>query len=82
MQLDTSDAFAIGSRVRVKASVPIYHHPEHRGQPFNLKDQVGEVVAILTEWQGKPVSANLPIQVKFSKKFKAHFIGSELDRER
>ncbi|MBO3461695.1 ferredoxin-thioredoxin reductase variable chain [Aetokthonos hydrillicola Thurmond2011] len=69
----------IGERVRVKESVIVYHHPENRGKAFDLKDSEGEVVAIVNEWQGKPVSANLPIYVQFSKKFKAHLRESELE---
>ncbi|MCX7592860.1 MAG: ferredoxin-thioredoxin reductase variable chain [Fischerella sp.] len=68
-----------GDRVRVKESVVVYHHPEHRGKPFDLKGAEGEVVDIVTQWEGRPVSANLPIQVQFSKKFKAHFREKELE---
>ncbi|WP_414567275.1 ferredoxin-thioredoxin reductase variable chain [Nostoc sp. CCY 9925] len=69
----------VGDRVRVKDSVVIYHHPEHRNQAFDIKGTEGEVVAIATEWQGRPVSANLPILVQFSKKFKAHLRENELE---
>ncbi|WP_026733640.1 ferredoxin-thioredoxin reductase variable chain [Fischerella sp. PCC 9605] len=68
-----------GDRVRVKESVVVYHHPEHRGNAFDLKGLEGEVVDIVTQWEGRPVSANLPIQVQFSKKFKAHFREKELE---
>lgn len=69
----------IGDRVRVKESVVVYHHPEHRGQSFDLKGSEGEISAIVTQWQGRPVSANLPILVQFSKKFKAHLRENELE---
>lgn len=69
----------VGDRVRVKESVVVYHHPEHRGQPFDIKGLEGDVVAIINQWQGRPVSANLPIQVKFDKKFKGHFRDNELE---
>ncbi len=69
----------VGDRVRVKESVIVYHHPEHRNQPFDIKDSEGEVIGIVTEWQGRPVSANLPVYVQFSKKFKAHLREDELD---
>ncbi|NEP53914.1 MAG: ferredoxin--nitrite reductase [Moorea sp. SIO3C2] len=70
----------VGDRVRVKASVVVYTHPEHRNKPFDIKGLEGEVIAIITEWQGRPVSANLPIQVKFDKKFKkVHFHEDELE---
>ncbi len=69
----------VGDRVRVKESTTIYHHPEHRNQPFDIKALEGDVVAFINEWQGKPVSANLPVQVQFSKKFKAHLREDELE---
>jgi Ferredoxin thioredoxin reductase variable alpha chain len=69
----------VGDRVRVKDSVVVYHHPEHRSQAFDLKGTEGEVAGFATEWQGRPVSANLPILVKFSKKFKAHLRDHELE---
>lgn len=69
----------VGDRIRVKESVVVYHHPEHRSQPFDIKGLEGEVVAFVTEWQGRPVSANLPVLVKFSKKFKAHLRSDELE---
>ncbi len=69
----------IGDRVRIKNSVVVYHHPEHRSQPFDLVGAEGEVEAIATQWHGRPVSANLPIVVKFSKKFKAHLRENELE---
>ena len=40
----------------------------------------GEVVAILTEWQGRPISANLPVLVQFTKRFKAHFRDDEVEK--
>ncbi|NES99039.1 MAG: ferredoxin--nitrite reductase [Sphaerospermopsis sp. SIO1G2] len=69
----------IGDRVRVKESVVVYHHPENRGKAFDIKGTEGEVFAIVTQWEGRPVSANFPILVKFSKKFKAHLRETELE---
>ncbi len=69
----------VGDRVRVKDSVVIYHHPEHRNQAFDLKGTEGDVIGIVTQWQGRPVSANLPILVQFTKKFKAHLRENELE---
>jgi hypothetical protein len=69
----------IGDRVRVIESVVVYHHPEHKKQPFDIKGMEGEVINIVTEWQGRPVSANLPILVQFDKKFKAHLRENELE---
>lgn len=73
------DPFSVGSRVRVANSVIVYHHPQHRNQPFDIQGQEGEIVDILREWQGRPVSANLPFVVKFSNKFKAHLQANELE---
>jgi hypothetical protein len=69
----------VGDRVRVKESVVVYHHPDHRNQGFDIHGQEGEVIAIVTEWQGRPVSANLPVHVKFDKKFRAHLQEAELE---
>lgn len=74
-----SNVMKVGDRIRVKESVIIYHHPEHRGEPFDIKGLEGEVMAFVNQWRDRPVSANLPIQVKFSKKFKAHLRESELE---
>ncbi|MBS3026058.1 MAG: ferredoxin-thioredoxin reductase variable chain [Dolichospermum sp. DET50] len=69
----------VGDRVRVKESVVVYHHPEHRSQAFDILGTEGEVVAIVTQWQNRPVSANFPFLVQFSKKFKAHLRDFELE---
>lgn len=69
----------VGDRVRVTKSVIVYHHPQHKKEPFDIKGMEGEVTGIVTEWQGRPVSANLPIQVRFEKKFQAHLREDELE---
>ncbi|MGC9504048.1 ferredoxin-thioredoxin reductase variable chain [Baaleninema sp.] len=72
----------VGARVRVKESIVVYHHPEHRNEAFDVKGEEGEVLEILTDWNGRPVSANLPVNVLFrvgKKKFRAHFRPEELD---
>ncbi|WP_013325109.1 ferredoxin-thioredoxin reductase variable chain [Gloeothece verrucosa] len=69
----------VGDRVRVKESIVVYHHPQNRQAAFDVKGLEGEVVGIVTEWQGRPVSANLPVLVQFDKKFKAHFRENELE---
>ncbi|MEY2976777.1 MAG: ferredoxin-thioredoxin reductase variable chain [Prochlorotrichaceae cyanobacterium] len=69
----------IGDRVRVKESVVVYHHPQHRNQAFDLQGTEGEVSALANEWNGTAISANLPIQVAFSSKFKAHLREDELE---
>lgn len=69
----------IGDRIRVIASVVVYHHPEHKKNAFDLKGMEGEVIDIVKDWQGRPISPNLPVLVKFDKKFKAHFRMDELE---
>jgi hypothetical protein len=69
----------VGDRVRVIQSVVVYHHPKNKNQPFDLKGMEGEIVDIVTNWQGRPVSANLPVVVQFEKPFKAHFRDNEVE---
>lgn len=69
----------IGDRVRVKDSVVVYHHPQNRNQPFDLKEKEGQILNIIKDWQGRPISANLPVLVQFDDKFKAHFREVELE---
>ncbi|MDJ0697955.1 ferredoxin-thioredoxin reductase variable chain [Mastigocoleus sp. MO_188.B34] len=78
-KLDKKLGMKVGDRVRVKESIIVYHNPEHRSEAFDIKGMEGEVLKIVTEWEGRPVSANLPILVKFNKKFKAHLRESELE---
>ncbi len=68
-----------GVRVRVIESVVIYHHPEHRNQPIDIKGQEGDVLAIVTEWHGRPVSANFPILVKLGPKLRVHLQEFEIE---
>jgi hypothetical protein len=75
----SDNVMKVGDRVRVKESVIVYHNPEHRGQAFDLKGSEGEIAAIVTQWHDRPVSANFPLLVQFSKKFKAHLRENEVD---
>lgn len=68
----------IGDRVKVVESVIVYHHPQHKKEGFDIKGMEGELIEIITEWQGRPVSANFPYLVQFDKKFKAHFKDHEV----
>lgn len=77
--LGLSVGMKVGDRVRVKESIVVYHQPENRGKPSEINGMEGEVVAIVTQWQGRPVSANFPVLVQFSKKFKAHLRENELE---
>ena len=67
-----------GQRVRVSQSVVVFTHPEHRGRPFDLQGQEGEVVSVLSEWKGRPISPTLPVMVAFGR-FRAHFRNDELE---
>jgi hypothetical protein len=67
-----------GTRVRVSQSVVVFTHPEHRGRPFDLQGQEGEVVSVLNEWKGRPISPTLPVVVAFGR-FRAHFRSDELE---
>jgi hypothetical protein len=69
----------IGDRIRVIKSVIVYHYPQEKQKPFDIKNMEGEVENIMTDWQGRPISPNLPIVVKFEKKFKAHLKEDELE---
>jgi len=68
-----------GDRVRVTESVIVYHHPKHKKEAFDIKGMEGTIQEIVTEWQGRPISANLPVKVKFEKKFTAHLREDELE---
>lgn len=69
----------VGDRVRVKESVLVYHHPQHRNQAFDIQGLEGEISAFVNQWHGKAISANFPILVKFEGKFKAHLRENELE---
>jgi Ferredoxin thioredoxin reductase variable alpha chain len=66
-----------GDQVTVCRSVIVYHHPKHRGTPFDLEGQKGEVENVLQDWEGRPISPTLPIVVAFGR-FKVHFREDEL----
>ncbi|WP_036477588.1 ferredoxin-thioredoxin reductase variable chain [Myxosarcina sp. GI1] len=68
-----------GDRVRVKESVIVYHNPKQRREPFDIKGMEGEVLDIMEDWQGRPISPNLPVVVEFEPKFKAHLREDELE---
>ena len=68
-----------GDRVRVQSSVIVYHHPEHRNCPFDIQGFEGEVIAVKEDWEGRAISPNYPIQVKFDKRFRAHLASDEVE---
>jgi hypothetical protein len=74
----TQPGFQAGEAVKVCQSVVVFHHPQHRGQAFDLQGQQGEVVSVLNEWKGRVISPTLPVVVAFGK-FRAHFRADELE---
>ena len=66
-----------GDQVTVSESVVVFHHPQHRGEAFDLKGQQGEVLQVLNDWKGRTISPTLPVVVAFGK-FRAHFRPDEL----
>jgi hypothetical protein len=66
-----------GDQVRVSSNVVVYTHPEHRGKAYDMQGQQGEVVQVLEDWKGRPISPNLPVIVAFGR-FRAHFRAEEL----
>lgn len=74
----------VGDRVRVKESVIFYHHPLHKNEAFDAKGLAGEITKILSDYKGRPISPNFPIQVQFQvegarRPFKAHLQSSEIE---
>ena len=67
-----------GDQVKVSQNVVVFHHPQHRGQAYDLIGQQGEVVTVLNDWKGRVISPNMPVVVAFGK-FKAHFRPDELE---
>lgn len=67
-----------GDQVTVSQSVVVFHHPQHRGQAFDLQGQQGEVVSVLNDWKGRVISPTLPVVVAFGK-FRAHLRADELE---
>ncbi|MEB3352817.1 MAG: ferredoxin-thioredoxin reductase variable chain [Cyanobacteriota bacterium] len=67
-----------GDPVRVSQSVVVFHHPQHRGEAFDLLGQQGEVVTVLEDWKGRVISPTLPVVVAFGK-FRAHFRADEIE---
>jgi len=66
-----------GDQVTVSQSVVVFHHPEHRGEAFDLQGQQGQVLQVLNDWKGRPISPTLPVLVAFGR-FRAHFRADEL----
>lgn len=69
----------VGDRVRIKTKLAVYHHPEHKGQAFDITGWEGELVRIHTEWHGRPISPNYPYEVRFTPKFVTHLSAQEIE---
>ncbi|HRD42067.1 MAG TPA: ferredoxin-thioredoxin reductase variable chain [Prochlorococcaceae cyanobacterium AMR_MDS_5431] len=67
-----------GDQVKVKTSVIVYNHPQSRGNAFELQGETGQIVQVLNDWKGRPISPTLPIIVSFDK-YRAHFKEDELE---
>lgn len=65
----------VGDRIRVTTSVIVYNHPEHRKEAFDLKGMEGEIEEII----GRPITATLPIKVRFEKRYAAHLKEDEVE---
>lgn len=69
-----------GSRVRVKVDLEMYHIPNHRNEPFNVKGLEGVVSLDLPVKWTDVITATKQFQVKFTDpKFMAHFDDSEIE---
>lgn len=79
MGVADQSVLTVGTKVRVKAAIMVYHHPQHRNEPFNIQGMEGEVIAVLQTWQGRVISPNFPYQVRFAPKFLAHLSADELE---
>jgi hypothetical protein len=74
----------VGDRVRVKGPLTLFNHPLHRNQPHSVEGMEGTIVAILTEWEGRPISPNYQVLTSFEvegakRPFKAHLHEDELE---
>ncbi|MEM9275814.1 MAG: ferredoxin-thioredoxin reductase variable chain [Cyanobacteria bacterium P01_F01_bin.143] len=69
----------VGDRVRVKESVIVYNYPQSKKEPFDIKGMEGDIIKVLADWEGRPISPTLPVLVKFEKKFRSHCRQNELE---
>ncbi|AFY37124.1 ferredoxin thioredoxin reductase alpha chain [[Leptolyngbya] sp. PCC 7376] len=65
----------VGDRIRVTTSVIVYNHPQHRKEAFDLKGLEGDIEAVI----GRPITATLPVKVRFEKKYAAHLREDEIE---
>lgn len=71
---------ALGTRVRVKTSVIMYHYPKQRNKEVDVLGLEGTVTGDLREKEGIEMTATKPYMVRFEEpKFIAHFGEDELE---
>lgn len=69
-----------GQKVRVSASVVMYHYPTHRNEPHDVQGLEGEIWKDVQYKDGVEMSATKPYVVKFKDpKFIAHFGSDEIE---
>lgn len=69
----------VGDRISVKESINVFHHPSCKGKAFDIKNCQGEIIAIIHEWHGRPISPNYPYQVQLADKLKVHLGDHEIE---
>jgi len=69
----------VGDRIKVTAEITVYHHPAHKGQPFSIKGMEGQIVEVMSDWHGRPISPNFPCKVDFGNRFFAHLAEHEME---
>jgi len=69
----------VGDRISVKESIKVFNHPNHKGEAFDIQGLEGEIVAVITEWHGRPISPNYPFQIQLGEKFKVHLGDHEIE---
>lgn len=65
----------VGDRIRVTASVVVYNHPQNRKVAYDIKGMEGEIEEII----GRPITATLPVKVRFEKRYAAHLKEDEFE---
>lgn len=61
---DEAERLPEGTRVRVKQSIKVYHAPK-RKVGLDLEGMEGEVLSYVDDYNGKKLSSNLPVKVRF-----------------
>ncbi len=69
----------VGDRISVKASITVYHHPSCKGKAFNIEGSQGEIIAVINDWHGRPISPNYPYQIQLDDKLKVHLGDHEIE---